>query len=737
MNQEHFFKNAKWVGAKERTAEDFAVLRGHFTAEKSDKVSLNVLGLGFFKCYINGKCINEDTFLPLASDYEATCDPAEEVLSGHRIYVPQFDVSSFVQPGDNVISIVYGGGWYTYAPRRFGLPKAIYCITVTTEKGEEFFVSDENCRVGKSFVETYNFTNTEVHNYTAWADCFGVDYDDSTWEKAVETEAVDTEYCTTECPGEKCANMLTVCEIGKSENGVIYGCERNTSGYPVVRINAPAGEKVTVLFSEGLTEDGRLDPTHMHRQQFSVVSDGKERTVQPEFTWFGFRYIEVVGDATPLYVKEVYADVPVSSTFECDNEVLNWLYKTFIHTMKCNMHTGLPSDCPHLERRGYTGDGQLTCNAVLTIFDAYSFYKKWMQDITDCQDKISGRVQNTAPYIASGGGPGGWGSAIVEVPWQIYLHYGDKKVLEENFEGMLKYITFLEDHSEGGFITNDKEGSWCLGEWCPPCIMWPGKDLHSAHKPVQMIIPPAYINNYYMIKSMEKICKIARLLGKEEMIADYSEKIEKGKKLLQAAYFNTFDHSFFMNAQGANAFAVDIGLGTEKTYGALQAYHKNVGFYDTGIFATDVLTRVLFEKGDGELAVDILTGKGEYGYANWMENGATTLHEYWDSTRSRSFSHPMFGAPVVYLFEYLLGIKNRENTCGYDSVVIAPQAVSKFEKMSGSITTPHGIIAVSYKKEKGKVVFEITVPEETEAMFCFNGEETVLGNGKNQLSFEV
>ncbi len=737
MNQEYFFKSAKWVGTPDRTGESFAILRGHFEIEGEKAVKLNVLGLGFFKCYINGKCVNEDTFLPLSSDYEATCDPADEVLSGHRIYVPQFDISSFVQPGDNVISIVYGGGWYTYAPRRFGLPKAIYCITVTTEKGEEFFVSDENCRVGKSFVETYNFTNTEVHNYAAWADCFGVDYDDSSWEKAVETEAVETEYCTTECPGEKCANMLTVCEIGKSENGVIYGCERNTSGYPVVRINAPAGEKVTVLFSEGLTEDGRLDPFHGHRQQFTVMSDGKLRTVQPEFTWFGFRYMEVIGDAVPLFVKEVYADVPVSSTFECDNEVLNWIYKTFVHTMLTNMHTGIPSDCPHLERRGYTGDGQLTCNAALTTLDAKAFYTKWMQDITDCQDSISGRVQNTAPFICSGGGPGGWGSAIVEVPYQMYRHYGDVKVLEDNFNGMLKYIRFLEEHSEQGFIDHDKEGYWCLGEWCPPCVMWEEKDLHLSHKPIQMIIPPAYINNYYMLKSMEKICRIAEIIGKEDLVKDYTQKIEKNKRLMFAAYFNMFDHSFFANAQGANAFAVDLGIGTEKTYETLKNYHTKVGYYDTGIFATDVVTRVLFEKGDGDLAVDLLTGKGKYGYAKWMENGATTLHEYWDSSTSRSHNHPMFGAPVAYLFEYLLGIKNKENTGGYDAVVIAPQAVSKFEKMSGSITTPHGVIAVSYKKENGNITFEVTVPEETEAVFCFGEEKKALESGKNVLSYVI
>jgi len=113
MTQEFFFKHAKWIGDPVRTPKTFSVLRGHFCGDGVRRAMLNVLGLGFFKCYINGHCINPDTFLPLSSDYEPGCDPKEELLSGHRIYVPQFDITAFLQPGDNVIAIQYGGGWYT------------------------------------------------------------------------------------------------------------------------------------------------------------------------------------------------------------------------------------------------------------------------------------------------------------------------------------------------------------------------------------------------------------------------------------------------------------------------------------------------------------------------------------------------------------------------------------------------------------------------------------------------
>ncbi len=733
MNQEYFFQNAKWVGAENRTAKTFSVLRGYFELDTVKKATLNVLGLGFFKCFINGKCINPDTFLPLSSDFEAGCDPVDEVISAHRIYVPEFDITPFVKEGKNNIAIHFGGGWYTFENRTFGLPKAIYCIKIETENGIETFVSDENCRIGKSFVQEYAFTFGEHQNFVDFANCFDADFDDSTWKNAVLTESVDTEYCSSDCPHDKLIEKLPVKIVKESETAVIYDCGENTTGYPVLEIDAPKGEKVIVNFSEECLPDGSLDPAQIQAQQFTVVSDGKKTLAQPEFTWYGFRYFEVIGNATPKCVKVIHADVPVSSTFDCDNETLNWIYKTFLHTMLCNMHTGHPSDCPHLERRGYTGDGQLTCHAVLTILDAKAFYEKWMQDIGDCQDVLSGHIQYTAPYIHSGGGPGGWGSAIVEVPYQLYKHYGNKEILAKYYHNMRRYIDYLDAHSDYGLVTSDKAGNWCLGDWCGPNILYPDRDITSHNQ--QVVLPAPMVNTYFMVKSLKQMCEIAQIIDKDEDIAEYEEKIKYRKGAITAAYFNAFDDNFIMNVQGANSFAVDLALGSEKTYENMVSYYKKLGFYDTGIFATDIVTRLLFQKGDSDLAVDLLTHDGDQGYEHWRKNGATTFHEYWDSNRSRSHSHPMFGAPVAYLFEYLLGIKQEENTAGYTSLIIEPQAVSRFGRMSGSIKTPQGIVAVSYENKDGNVSFKVTIPENTKAIFRYKNEEFPLCQGENQ--FEI
>ena len=200
MERSYFFNNASWVGKAERTANTFSVLRGYFHVDSAKKVTLNVLGLGFFKCYINGKCVNADTFLPLSSDFEATCDPVDEVLSGHRTYVPSFDITELVNIGKNVIALHFGGGWYTHDKRVFGLPKAIYCISAEDENGEvRSFVSNESCRIGDGYVSDYEFVRRETHDYSLEADCLSADFDDSAWANASLTEELDTDYFSSDC----------------------------------------------------------------------------------------------------------------------------------------------------------------------------------------------------------------------------------------------------------------------------------------------------------------------------------------------------------------------------------------------------------------------------------------------------------------------------------------------------------------------------------------------------------
>lgn len=720
MNQQEMFGKAVWVTAENGNRQDFWILRGRFQVEKAVEAKLRVVGLGFFHCYLNGKRVGEELFLPLNSEFEPRANwPTDEKLTGFHLYVPEYDVLPYLKDGENEIAIHFGGGWYCCTNDvSYGDPKAIWSLTGEDENGEFAYGSSCEDKMGPSFVQAYNLTQKEEHNYLKAAPEW-MEADCTDWPHAVCAPEPQTEYAFSDCPADRVMCTLPVTCIGQNDGWTVYDCGVNTTGYPVLKLQGEKGECAEVRFAEERTEDGRLDDRYVHKQQMAFVSDGTERTVRPLFTWFGFRYFAVKGCAVPQCVEVVRSAVKRASCFETDNELLNWLHDTYLNTQLVNMHAGIPSDCPHLERRGYTGDGQLACHAAMNMLDAESFYRKWMQDIADSQDELSGHVQYTAPYVRSGGGPGGWGCAIVEVPWQFYLHYGDVSVLAKYYPAMLRYFDYLESHSRNDLVISDKAGEWCLGDWCPP---------------ISVILPAPYVNNYFYIKSMERCIRMAELIGREAEIPLLQNRIVRRKQTLMDAYFNKGDGNFLGNQQGANAFAVDIGLGDERTYANLTAYYRSLGRFDTGIFGTDIVTRVLFEHGDGQLAADLLLSDAETSFAGMRRRGATTLWEDWPcSIDDRSHNHPMFGAVTAYLYDYLMGVRAADGCAAYETIVIEPVLVKQISRLNAWRELPAGRVSVTYEKTAEGAAFSITLPAGLPAVLVYGGKRHELAAGENHL----
>ncbi len=718
MTQCDVFSKAKWLKSPASENENFFVLHGTFEINNAKKAILRVIGLGFFHCYINGKRVSDDLFLPLNTDFEKRENyPIGEEISGHCIYVPEYDITDMLENGLNEITVHFGGGWYTFGEKsKFGEAKAIWRVFGEDENGEFDFISSEGDKICESFVKDYEFTELEMHDYTCACDALG-----NCGSNAVAAKQLETDYLFTTCAADRVCEVLAAVPIKKCNEYTVYDCGKNISGYPVVKLLGGFGEEVKVVFSEEISADSELLPEFTQGQRTVFICDGTERTVRPLFTWFAFRYFAVYGNATPECVEVVHSDVQITSGFNSDNELLNWIHDTYVNTQLTNMHAGIPSDCPHLERRGYTGDGQLACHAAMNILDAENFYRKWIKDIRDCQDKLSGHIQYTAPYMHSGGGPGGWGCAIVEVPYQFYMHYGDASVLEECYPHMLRYFDYLESRSENGLVISDKEGEWCLGDWCTP---------------VSIVLPAPYINNYFYIKSLNRCIEIARIIGKKEDVPLFESRILQRKRAIMAAYFNKWDGNFLGGSQAANAFAVDIGLGDERTYkNTVERYNKLKG-YDTGIFGTDILTRILFENGDAQLAADLLLSDSYHSFAQMKRMGATTFWEYWPgSLVDRSHNHPMFGAVSAYLYDYFLGIRAKDNAAGYSEIIVSPVLVEGINRLDGYRTLKKGKVSVSYIKQNGFVEFEVDVPENLPAEFVFGKDSFKLAPGKNSFKF--
>lgn len=728
MNQQEVFANALWVTKKDCKRQDILMLRSHFALRKVKRATLRVIGLGWFHCYLNGVRVGDDQFLPLSTDYEPRQNyPREETVTGHRIYVPEYDVTGLLRERENVLSIHFGGGWYTSfdAASSFGKPKAIWCLFGETEGGSFELGSSEHDRVANSFVKDCAMHYGETHDYTAGlSDAMKTGFDDSAWEAAVPAQPLNTEYLFTDCPADGIRETLPVKQLGvTAQGGIIYDCGKNTSGYPVLKLTGNPGETVEVYVSEELDADGTPSPAFNHNQKLKFICDGTVRTVHPLFSWQGFRYFTVTGSAQVQCVAVVHAKVEQTASFRSDNALLNWIHDTFVNTQLTNMHGGIPSDCPHLERRGYTGDGQLICHSAMDLLDAEAFYRKWIGDIQDCQDVESGHIQYTAPYLHSGGGPGGWGCAIVEVPYLFAMHYGDTSVLKNCYMQMLRYFDYLEEHSWGNLVVSDKDGEWCLGDWCPP---------------VEVILPAPFVNNYFYIKSLYRCIEIARLIGKEEDIPGFEAKIAIRKEAIMAAYFNKWDGNFLGGRQGANAFALDIGLGDHRTYPNLVRYYEKLGGYDTGIFGTELVTRILFERGDGNLAVKLLLSDSVHSFAELRRRGATTLWEYWpESLVDRSHNHPMFGAVTACLYDFLLGIRNKEGSLGYREVEVAPVFVDEIHRLEGHRTLPGGKLSVAYEKKEDAVYVTVTVPAGQKAVFLHGDQRVTLAEGENNLVLAI
>jgi len=721
MLQHEVFNKAIWLEAVNNRQDGFYILRSRFSLGKAEKATLRVLGLGFFHCYLNGVRVGDDLFLPLSTDYEARENyPREETVSGHRIYVPEYDVTHLLREDENVLAIHFGGGWYTFGRESsFGTPKAIWRLFGEGEKGCFDLCSSCEDKIGGSFVTDYSMTLYENQDHRSEnVEAIRKDFDDSAWEQAIPARPLNTDYLFSDCPGDGICESLPVVKLGETDDGgIVYDCGKNISGFPVLKLTGEAGETVQIYFSEELGTDGKPDPRFNHGQKTAFICSGTQKTVHPLFTWFGFRYFTVTGSAQVQCVAVVHAKVENTSSFHSDNELLNWIHDTFLNTQLTNMHAGIPSDCPHIERRGYTGDGQLICHTAMNMLDGESFYRKWIGDIQDCQDVASGHIQYTAPYLHSGGGPGGWGCAIVEVPYRFYRHYGDVSILRQCYPQMLRYFDYLEAHSYGEFVVSDKDGEWCLGDWCPP---------------VEVILPAPFVNNYFYIKSLLRCIEIAPLIGKEADIPCFEEKIQKRKEAIVAAYYNKWDGNFLGGRQGANAFALDIGLGDERTYPNLVDYYRRLGCYDTGIFGTELVTRILFEHGDGQLAVDLLLSEKVHSFSEMRRRGATTFWELWpESLDERSHNHPMFGAVVACFYDHLLGI---QGNAAYKTLEIAPVFVDGIEKLEGHRTLPGGKVFVSYEKTAKEIKVKVLIPENQTAVFLYNGERILLHAGENDLT---
>ncbi len=658
------------------------------------EIDICICALGFFELYINGALVNKEKFVPVWSQYcnrdgNTLFYPNSDVLS-ERTYYCRYDLKEYAKIGENSLCVVIGNGWFRQTERNvegknhYG--ERLLLRYEITENGKTTGISDDCCYTD-NFIRKNNIYFGEVHDYSLFAK--NAFFAPIAEPKRATIVDFSTRLCLQDCPADAIIRTSSFEFLHTLSDGSrIYKLNENISGYAVLR--SVEGD-VEVRYAEGLKEDGTLEYGYTGGVE-QIQSDRYENAsagtvLYPRFSWHGFQYFQVFGNAVVERVEVIHTDLRAIASFSCDNPTCNWIIEAFLRTFLDNCHCGVPSDCPHRERLGYLGDGQLVCECAMSMFDARAFYRKWIRDILDCQDVKSGHVQHTAPFYGGGGGPGGWGAAIVIVPYRYYTFYRDESLLRECFSYQKKWVRSMESFCENGLVVKEYEGGWCLGDWCTP------DDVE---------IPEPFVNTYYYVKALGYLAEIADILKEDKASFDILRK--EHLHALRKAYYNDETHSYCGGVQGADAFAIDLGLGDERTRNNLIEKYKNKTL-DTGIFGTDVVINTLLALKEYQLVFDILSSEEYPSFGYWRKNGRTTLCETWGMTASNN--HPMFGSISRHFFTTFAGIDFRG-----EKLRIAPKTVSGLNRLSCSMETRLGKVEFSYRKEKNATRYFIECDRE-------------------------
>lgn len=548
-------------------------------------------------------------------------------------------------------------------------------------------------------------------------------FDDSKWEPVAKRKAPEGKLVTQTSESDKVTLCIPPRSIEKTAEGsykVDFGVE--ISGrLRLNQISGQAGQKIEIKY---------LCNTYSGDNSYICKGGGPE-SYASRFNWFVFSAVEITnwpGELKPenLTAEAVNTSIEESAKFETSNSLFNDINKAWKRSQLDNMHGGIASDCPHRERSGYTGDGQVACVTVMHNFAAQSFYHKWIQDMLGAQNVETGYVPNGAPWQPGCGGGVAWGAAIAIMPCEFYLHYGDLDMLQDNYEGMKGYIRYMQSWvGQDGIMFSQRPGKdgkplqWFnLGEWSAP-----GKT-----------VPDNMVHTFYFWRCADLTAKTARALHKTDEANQYAELAEQTRQAFHKKFYDEKNGTY--GSGGGNIFALKMGVPAgqyDKVVSALRADIKeNDGHLDTGIFGTQFFFEVLSENGMHDLAYEAINKRTMPSFGYGLEKGATTTWENWNGKDSQN--HPMFGGGLVWFYRKLAGLNADPNQPGYRHIIFKPQPVVDLQYVTYSSNTSYGEAGITWKNRGGKFLMDIEVPVGSKAtVFVPSGDISSLKESSHSI----
>ncbi len=701
----------RWIGRNSDTAAAPApMFRHEFSAAGVvTRARIFICGLGYHELSLNGAVVGDRLLDPGYTRYD------------RRALYAVHDVTALIRQGGNCLGVILGTGWYNVhaqavwyfdrAPWR-GAPRLLAQLHIEYADGRaETIASDERWRTATGPIVYDSIYGGE--SYDARLERPGWDtpgYDDALWQQTVMAKPPGGVLSAQRMPPIRVTGELRPVRITRPRPGIhVVDMGQNFAGHLRISLEGAAGTEVTIRYGEILAEDGTLVTTktgeHMVKtdppQRFQTdvyTCHGRGReTWEARFTYHGFQYAEISGwpgelSADNLVGRVHHTGFTPAGSFACSNAMLEKIHRASLWAYRSN-NQGIPTDCPHREKNGWTGDAHLAAELGLLNFDAITYYEKWLDDLFD-EQRDSGELPGIVPTsgwgYAWGNGPA-WDSAYHLIAWYLYRYYGDPTALIRHYQRLKRYVDYLGMMSVDGIV------SIGLGDWLPPRVE----------------TPAALTSTAYWFVDTRIVAETARLLGLTAEAERYSALASSIRDAFNRRFYHPGEGTYADGSQTALACALYQGLAEDaerpKVLAALADEVARRGHrIDCGILGAKYVPRALSAGGRADLAYRMAATDEWPGWGNMISRGATTLWEDWNG--GNSLNHVMFGDIAAWMVETIAGISCDPEIPGFARVVIAPHPVGDITHASATYDSVRGAISSSWTKEGGVFTLVVTIP---------------------------
>lgn len=728
--------HAEWISAPLEQlpidAGQTPLLRKTFSLQGAVKQArIYATALGMYELELNGARVGDSYFAPGWTSY------------GETLQTQTYDVTALLAEGDNAIGAWLGNGWYK-GNLGWSDRKALYGdrlsllmeLHVQYEDGStEIVASDASWMSAPSPIQMSEIYHGETYDarleQPGWSTA---SYAPGNEWKPVDTLVRSYDILTPQI-NEPVRKIEAVKPTGwlttpKGETVIDFG--QNLVGWVKFTVSGDAGTEVSISHAEVLDGEGNFYTANLRTAKqkitYTLKGEGAE-TFEPRFTFQGFRYIRLEGFHAP-YDHEAFeaivlhSDMAETGSFSCSNDLINQLQSNIRWGLKGNF-VDVPTDCPQRdERLGWTGDAQMFIQTAVYLNNVAPFFTKWLGDLAADQ-RDDGAVPFVVPHVLDDGSyaSAAWGDAAVIIPWSIYASYGDKRILERQYESMKGWVSYIRAQGDNPYLWNT---GFHFGDWL-------GLDAKSGD--YIGATDRDLIASAFYAYSVTLVRKSAEVLGYAEDAAAYAE-LEANVVAAFRKEFVTPGGRLSSSTQTGHVLVLMFDLldapSAKRSASRLkELLEASKHHLTTGFVGTPYISHVLSGHGMLDEAYTLLM---QQDYPSWLYpviKGATTIWEHWDgikedgsfwSTDMNSFNHYAYGAVGDWLYRTVAGIQPVEASPGYKAIVIAPRPGGGLTHAEGSLETMYGQVKSAWSiGDDGVITLDIVIPANTTAVITLPG----------------